>query len=1149
LVVLLAIAYLIVASGFFVRRFVLPRAGSELGATLTARDAAFSPFSRLELWDVKLVAAGPGASAEPIFTAAHVRVRYRLGELLAGRIALEELAVESPALHVVQNADGSGNLDPLLKKAAERAQTQPRAAAQPTATPSLDLKSILITNATLRHLTRTKDGGRESTEISNLTLAVTDLKNGGVGRVVLAGLVRLEQAAAAPAPVHTLRASLNGEFTLGLTPELKLAQAQGRAAFAIERAEGPWAELTGLTARFDADITPDAIRQLQLQFSRGGEPLGVAELRGPFDFGRTEGELFLTLQALDRRVLNLFGAKAGLDFGNTVLNATNTVRVANGGARLAVSGRLLATGFQLARSGATTPALDVRADYDGAFDRAAASLVLNALSVSADQASRPLLRARLSAPMTLAFRDSGANVSDAALDLTLTDLELADWRAFAPERDAAGRVNARAQLLARAAGRELHLTLDADARNLAARFGTQTLSRLDAKLAARGVLADFAQLTLESFQLDLAHQARPALAASGSATAHLTNGIVEAQLSARAALAPLLELFPQSELRIGAGDASFEGRVSVSPEREAMVGRATLAGLEGAFGTAQVRGWDAELQLDFEQRGAEIELRKVAGELRVSGQPAGRLELSGRANPAARAGQLTLRLTGVNERGLRPFVERALGDKQLVSFALDSSLTASLDRTGHAALQGGVQVTNLVVRDPKGAFPSEPLDVRAQLDITAAQSIAQIRQAQLAFSPTSRARNELRLSGTVNYGGGPAVGGSPSGAAARSGANAASTNAPLRLRGQLKLASDALDLTRYYDLFTGGRPAPPSAPAPSPEPLREPEAVTLPFDGLDLEAAVTRLWLRELDAQNVTLTARLERSAVRLPNLRLTLNGAPVQLGANVDLSVPGYRYEVSWDVRGLPLGPLADSFSPAYRGQAQGALFTEARFKGAGITGRNLREHLAGEARIVLTNANVQLVGPKAKAILTPIALVLGAPELLNSPLDFLNAAVRAGNGQIQIVEFLAHSPSFVAQSQGVIPIADVLAQSPLNQDIEVLLARELATRLRFGNVPTNAAYMKLPSFARLRGTLGSPEVKTDKAVILALTATGIGGVIGGKAGGILEGVGAILGGRPAPGPATPSTTNAPAAPPTNAPPPPNPVEDILNLFKRPKR
>jgi len=102
---------------------------------------------------------------------------------------------------------------------------------------------------------------------------------------------------------------------------------------------------------------------------------------------------------------------------------------------------------------------------------------------------------------------------------------------------------------------------------------------------------------------------------------------------------------------------------------------------------------------------------------------------------------------------------------------------------------------------------------------------------------------------------------------------------------------------------------------------------------------------------------------------------------------------------------------------------------------------------------------------------------------------------------------------------------------------------------VPTNAAYMKLPSFARLRGTLGSPEVKTDKAVILALTATGIGGVIGGKAGGILEGVGAILGGRPAPGPATPSTTNAPAAPPTNAPPPPNPVEDILNLFKRPKR
>jgi hypothetical protein len=127
----------------------------------------------------------------------------------------------------------------------------------------------------------------------------------------------------------------------------------------------------------------------------------------------------------------------------------------------------------------------------------------------------------------------------------------------------------------------------------------------------------------------------------------------------------------------------------------------------------------------------------------------------------------------------------------------------------------------------------------------------------------------------------------------------------------------------------------------------------------------------------------------------------------------------------------------------------------------------------------------------------------------------------------------------------------SPLNQEIEVSLARELAGKLRFANVPTNAAYVRLPSFARLRGTLGKPDVKTDKAVILALTATSLGGAVGGKVGGILEGVGSILGARPeaTPGPAAPSATNAPPAA-TNAPAPaPNPVEDILNLFKRPKR
>ncbi|MDW8309874.1 MAG: hypothetical protein RMK20_10930, partial [Verrucomicrobiales bacterium] len=1115
-----------------------------------------------ELWEVKLAppAAAPGAAAEPLFTAAHLRARYRLGDLLAGKIALEELALDSPTLNVIENADGSSNLDPILKSTAAPGPGAPAQPPSPAPTPALDLKRITITNATLRHVVTARDGSREVIEVKDFALALSDLKNGGVGRVAFSGTFNLEQRPADSSAPQQLRADFGGEFALGLTPELQPGQAQGGAAFVIQSALGRWAELGGLNVKLDCDVTPQEIRALRLAFSREAASLGEATAQGRFDIARLDGELALALRVVDRRVLNLFAAGMGFDFDLTELVSTNSVQIADGAKRLAVAGRLDALNARLTRDKATTPTLTVRGDYDLSYDRAASTALLKALSLSADQASRPLLRAQLTAPMTLALRETGAGAGDAALELALTDLDLAEWRAFAPEFDAAGRVNGRAKILARTAGQELHLTLDADARNLSARFGTQTLAHLDAKLSARGLLTAFNQLKLEAFQLDLAHQNRPALAASGTATAHLTNRAAEAQLTLRGSLPPLLALVPQPDLSVNAGDVSFEGNVSYSPQRQALAGRATLTGLDAAFGTASLRGWDAVLQLDVEQRGADIEFRKTAGDLRVGGQPAGAVDVSGRINPAASTGQLALRLAGVNERALRPFLESALGEKQLASLALHSSLNASLERTGNAAVQGELQITNLVVRDPKGAFPSEPLAARMQLDATAARGIAQIRQAQLALTPTARAKNELRLSGTVDFGGGA----TPAGAQTTAAATPA-TNAPLRLRGALKLNSDALDLTRFYDLFAGGPTATPPATrpatAPPPAPPREPEPMQLPFDGLDVEAAIARLWLRELDAQNVTLKVRLERSAVRIPTAAMTLNGAPVQASANADLSVPGYRYEASWDVQGLPVAPLADSFSPSYRGQAQGKLFTTAKIKGAGVTGRSLREHLNAEARLVFTNANIQLVGPKAKSILTPIALVLGAPELLNSPLDFMNATVRAGGGQIQIAEFLAHSPAFVAQSQGSIPIADVLSESPLNQEIEVSIARALATKLRFANVPTNVAYVKLPSFARLRGTLGSPDVKTDKAVILALTATSLGGVVGGTAGGILEGVGTLLGVRPAPtpGPAAPTApapTNAPSAatnlPPaaTNPPaPPPNPVQDILNIFNRPRR
>ncbi len=60
----------------------------------------------------------------PLVTAPEIRVRYRLWDILHGNLRVDEIALVSPTVALVQNPDGSSNLDPLLKAL----QTKPSAA-------------------------------------------------------------------------------------------------------------------------------------------------------------------------------------------------------------------------------------------------------------------------------------------------------------------------------------------------------------------------------------------------------------------------------------------------------------------------------------------------------------------------------------------------------------------------------------------------------------------------------------------------------------------------------------------------------------------------------------------------------------------------------------------------------------------------------------------------------------------------------------------------------------------------------------------------------------------------------------------------------------------------------------------------------------
>jgi AsmA-like protein len=368
----------------------------------------------------------------------------------------------------------------------------------------------------------------------------------------------------------------------------------------------------------------------------------------------------------------------------------------------------------------------------------------------------------------------------------------------------------------------------------------------------------------------------------------------------------------------------------------------------------------------------------------------------------------------------------------------------------------------------------------------------------------------------------------------------AKTNA---ITGNLKLAATALDITPYYDLFAGTNNTresttstePEKTPAPSatkPAPVveaREPDAMELPVRDFTFAVAIDHCYLRKVDLMNLQTTTKLDGGHIVVNPCQFVLNGGSINASVDMELAVPGYKYDVVFNADRIPLAPLADSFSPTYRDSAQGVLTAHIQVQAAGITGRSLRKTLTGKTTLILTNANIQIVGAKVKAVLTPISRLLGAPELLTSPLDYVDADLRFGEGQIETRKFTAYSAAVLAESSGMIPIADVLADSPLSQPIDLSLSRQLAKRLH-PNTPSVEGYMKLPRLVHLAGTLGDPTAKTT----VSDTAETVVDTLGKTAGTVKQGVGRLLFGQ------NPGTTNTSSS--TNS------SFNPLNLFRHSK-
>ncbi|MSU33677.1 MAG: AsmA family protein [Pedosphaera sp.] len=1130
LLVLLVTAWFVVSSSAFVRAVVLPRVAAATGCDLTVEHISLSPLSQITLHKLRLTPSG----SEILLTVESARVRYDGLGFLRGAIRIQEVTLETPVVTVVEGADGKSNLDRLLASLSSGSKSPGNAASAP---PTIDVANISLRNTTLRKTRPIGRAGIQVMELSNLNLALDHLKNGGSGRLTLDGLGRFLQ------PVDdTLEVRLAGGVDLTLGEDLQPRIVNGSFSNRISTAKGAFQSFASLEAVVASDLTPTEVRSLGIRFRQNGRDLGQIRVNGPVDLAKKSGNLTYEVSGIDRRVLGLLGASAGgLDLGRTTLTASGRVDLSGGGKNFASEGRLQVGNFVVSSTNGVTPVLDLDVAYQGAVNLEDSTAVVNKLDLSGKQGNRALLKASLDRAMTLAWGKGGSGFRESTFTLDLTGLALAEWRPLLGPEIPSGDLDAKIQVRAEKEGRVLRFSLGGEGRNLAARVAGSRVENATLKLAAEGSVENLKVVAVEKFSLTLQQAGQALGAVDGRLDFNPDTLAANAQFNGSAILPSVTGLFPVPGLTARAGEVKFTGLLAGKSTGTNLSVSVDLARFSGNYGNFLFNEYPANLILAAGFVNSEVRVSRAT----VTAGQGGALDLSGNYNVDRRKGHLVAKSRNLNQSALGPFLAVAFQPKTLQSLSIDLDLTADVDADGDSQLSGEVQMKNLVVHD-NGRPIGLPAKLSASIDGGMKGSLVEIRRLLLAIDPTSQATNQLTASARLDLG----------------------SNKPVP--SSFSVQSDGLDLTAYYDIFVRNpvEGTPPTVPGKASQARAEvePAPIPLPIQKLAGEIRIKRLLLHDIAISNWTAKVSVDRGVVRLDPVALSLNGAPITSRVKLDLSVPGFGYDLDLTADGMPIAPINDLLDPASAGRLAGTLTLKSHFQGNGITGLNLQKNLTGQFEMGATNLNLAVAQLKSPILKTLVSVILGIPaaiknpagalgnivsqltgstkpasaqsgwadELSKSPIDALQVNATVGSSKVQFQRTSVQSRAFLAESSGTVSLAPILTNSTLAAPVVVSLRRPLAEFIGLlpADSPTNAVYVRLPDFLSLKGTLGKPKADMNHFVLAKLALKSVGGLGGQslkpvreKGGNLLQGLGNLLN-RAQPTAAT--NTSSPAFRPT---------------------
>jgi len=1296
LLVLPVLLYFILTSSAFIKGFVLPKADKALNAHITVDDVSVSAFSSVSLRGLKVTTTSP----EPLLSADAASVHYSLFDIIGGKLSVSEVKIQAPTVKIIKNADGTSNLDPITKAlAANTTKPEPAKPATSSKNLNLNLKNISLENAHFVFAEANKEGGKQNIELDRINLTIDQVTSGIAGKLQLSTDVLFDKQLTAKSPQDRIETKANANFDFLISADLQPQNIKGSAELKVGTVKGAFNDLADLIATLNIEMTPTELKTVKLAFTQKGTSLGGLSVSGPFDPTKGEGTLAINIESIEKQVLNLGGAAMGLDFGNTRLNSTNSLRITQKFSQYTLNGQFNAQKLSIHKAELTMKPVDLSTTYSGSFNTNNNSGEINLFKLTGTQSGKSLIDAGLTEVLKISSKGTNWDIGKSAFYLKVNDLDLADWRAVLGKVAPAGKINVNLSASADNGGQQILADLHTSIAGLKVLAGTNAYENLGGDFKTQISLLNMTNFSISSYALTLTSKKDDLVRAQGRGTINLASQAMQLETTTEAFLTPAitllhlpdmklqsgsvkaainvnqaivnkttnmtvtgtitladlsgklstlqlnklqtvtdlnLELINSQDLKISKlttaiqhagkpagnldatgtyslakssgkidytltdlnenllstlvassltnatlnsisisskGSAAFDPATSTSLKAGLQIsnlsfadktpsspmqlqgdafnvdinvnqsiankstnltvtGSVNLTGLSGKVAGIQLNKLQTTMDLALSLANAQdLKISKLTAAIQHAGKPAGSFDLTGNYSLAKSSGKVDYTLTELNENLLSVLLAPALTNASLTSISINSKGSAAYDPAADTSIKADLQVTRLVVTDKAGKLPKDPLAISAKLDASMAKQVLDLKNVQLTLTPTDRAKNEVTLTGKVD---------------------SSKTNA---ITGNVKLSSDGLDFTRYYDLFAGNTaPDQKAAPAPTPAPAadqnKEPDAVSLPFKNFRADIDIKKLYLREIAAEKWLTTVIIDGSHVKVEPLQLTLNNAPVNAKVDLDLSVPGYRYDITAKATKIPLAPIANSFAPEYKDRAAGDLFADINVKGAGTTGKSLHKNLTGNISLNFTNANIQIVEKgKLYPIIYGVAFALRVPELLKSPLDAVAAKAILGNGEIDIQSAGVHSPAFMATTAGKITIADNIDDSILNLPVDFSLAANLAKHLSITDRNPSSAYVHLPSFLTITGTLGKYDYDIKKTVIAGLLLKSVGALpvdLGEKGNTILKGVGNILTGQP-------MTTNAPPATTTNGTPQTttnkSPVLDVIDLFKKKKK